>query len=220
MRIFHVDASPKRDWSNSRALARHFLDRLRARRPDVTVDYLDLAAEVPAHPDELFTMAMYTPPAERTPAMAERLAASDALCRQMLDADALLFALPMYNFTIPSAFKAFVDNVVRAWLTFEPTADGRYVGRLSRQQALFITTRGSDLRPGTPAAAWDQLTPALRTAFGFIGVADPQFVDAQPLQFADRPARDAALARARAELDARAAAWAGVESGRHPAHAA
>jgi FMN-dependent NADH-azoreductase len=73
---------------------------------------------------------------------------------------------------------------------------------------LFITTRGADVRAGTPYAAMDALTPALKAAFGFLGVADPSFVDAQPLQFSDQAARLDALERARAELDAMAANWA------------
>lgn len=73
---------------------------------------------------------------------------------------------------------------------------------------LFITTRGADLRPGTPYSSMDALTPALKAAFGFIGVSQPEFVDAQPLQFSDEASRTAALERARQELDAAAAAWA------------
>jgi len=209
MKLFHVDASPKYDWSNSRMLARYFLERLRTRTPHIEVDYLDLARDVPPHPTEMFTVAMYTPPQDRTPEMAGSLAVSDALCRRLLDADALLFAMPMHNFTIPSAFKTFIDNIVRGWLTYEVLPDGQYLGHLGDKQVLFITTRGTDLRPGTPFADYDALTPALRSAFGFIGVAEPDFVDAQPLQFADQAAREEAIARAKAELDSLAETWAG-----------
>lgn len=208
MKVFHVDASPKYDWSNSRMLARYFLDRLRSRTPHAEVDYLDLARDVPAHPTEMFTIGMYTPPESRTPEMEASLAASDALCHRVLDADALVFAMPMHNFTIPSAFKAFIDNIVRGGLTYEVTPDGQYLGRLDDKRVLFITTRGSDLRPGTPFADYDALTPALRTAFGFIGVTEPDFVDAQPLQFADQAAREEAITRAKAELDVVADHWA------------
>ncbi len=206
MKVMHVDASPKRERSNSRALARYFLERL-GKRAELEVDYLDVTVDTPAHVTEAFAAATYTPAEERTEAMRRTLAASDALCRRMLDADALVFAMPMYNFSIPSAFKAFVDNIVRTGITYVATPDGRYVGQLDRQKVLFITSRGADLRPGSPLAAYDALTPALRAAFGFIGVADPAFVDAQPLQFADQEARNEALARARAELDTVAERW-------------
>ncbi len=207
MKLMHVDASAKRERSNSRSLARFFLDRL-SERTSVEVDYLDVAIDTPPHVTEAFAIATYTPEENRTQAMRDTLAHSDALCRRLLQADALVFAMPMYNFSIPSAFKAFVDNIVRTNITYKQAVDGSYVGQLERQKTLFITTRGADLRPGGPLAAYDALTPSLRAAFGFIGVSSPWFVDAQPLQFADQEAREAALARARAELDEVAVEWA------------
>lgn len=160
-----------------------------------------MAADTPAHPTELFAVATYTPPPQRTPAMRAGLAASDARRERLLAADALVFAMPMHNFTVPSAFKAFVDNIVRGGVTYAATPDGRYEGRLGGKPVLFVTTRGGDLRPGGPLAHLDALTPALRAAFGFVGVADPTFVDAQPLQFAD-PAP-----RARPRPIARGQSW-------------
>jgi FMN-dependent NADH-azoreductase len=73
---------------------------------------------------------------------------------------------------------------------------------------LFITSRGADLRAGSPYQEMDAPTPALKAAFGFLGVAAPTFVDAQPLEFANPDAREQALERARDELSAVAAQWA------------
>ncbi|HEX7931604.1 MAG TPA: NAD(P)H-dependent oxidoreductase [Paraburkholderia sp.] len=208
MKLMHVDASAKRERSNSRALSRYFLERLRAEHVDLEVDYLDVSAEPPPHVDEAFAIATYTASHERTPAMHARLAASDALCARLLAADALVFAMPMYNWSMPSAFKAFVDSITRAGVTYVYAHDGSIVGQLGRRKVLFITSRGADLRAGSPYASMDALTPALRAAFGFLGVAEPTFVDAQPLQFADQEARAEALERARNELSAVAANWA------------
>ena len=207
MKLMHVDASPKRARSNSRALAQFFLRELRDQGLALDVDYLDLAIAAPPHTTEAFAIATYTPEDERTAEMKATLADSDRLCRRLLDADALLFAMPMYNFSIPSAFKAFIDAIVRTNVTYKVTPQGGYEGQLSRQTVLFITSRGADLRPGGPFEAYDALTPSLRAAFGFLGVTDPWFVDAQPLQFADPPAREAALRRAEAELVAVAEQW-------------
>lgn len=209
MKLLHVDASPKGATSNSRALAQFFVEQLGARLPALSVDYLDLAVEAPPAMTELFTTATYTPEDERTPDMRAALAPSDALCRRLLDADAMLFAMPMHNWTMPAAFKAFVDMIVRGGLTYIATDDGRYVGTLGDKKMLAVTTRGADLRSGTPFAAMDALTPSLRAAFGFIGVADPQFVDAQPLQFARPIEREMALKRAERDLIAVADQWAG-----------
>ena len=164
-------------------------------------------SDTPPHTTEAFAIATYTPEEARTAEMRATLAESDRLCRRLLDADALLFAMPMYNFSIPSAFKAFIDAIVRTNVTYKVTPQGGYEGQLARQKVLFITSRGADLRPGGPFEAYDALTPSLRAAFGFLGVTQPWFVDAQPLQFADQPAREAALRRAEAELIAVAAEW-------------
>ena len=208
MKIMHVDASAKRERSNSRALSRYFLDRLRDERVAFEVDYLDVTVDTPPHVTEAFAIATYTAAAERTAAMKATLAPSDALCARLLAADALVFAMPMYNWSMPSAFKAFIDSVTRTGVTYLHAEDGSIVGQLGRQKVLFITSRGADLRAGSPYQSMDALTPALKAAFGFLGVAEPTFVDAQPLQFANPEARSAALERARNELAAVAAQWA------------
>nr|WKF56519.1 FMN-dependent NADH-azoreductase 1 [Paraburkholderia busanensis] len=208
MKIMHVDASAKREHSNSRALSRYFIEQLRGQGVAPEIDYLDVTVDTPAHVTEAFTIATYTPENERTPAMKATLAASDALCRRLLDADAFIFAMPMYNWSMPSSFKAFIDNIIRTNLTYVFNAQGGIDGVLTRQKTLFITSRGVDLRPGSPFASMDALTPALKAAFGFIGVANPTFVDAQPMQFSDQKSREAALERAQRELDAVAAQWA------------
>jgi FMN-dependent NADH-azoreductase len=208
MKIMHVDASAKRERSNSRALSRYFLERLREERVEFELDYLDVTVDTPPHVTEAFAIATYTPAHERTAAMQATLASSDALCARLLAADALVFAMPMYNWSMPSAFKAFIDSVTRTNLTYVNADDGRVVGQLGRQKVLFITSRGADLRAGSPYESMDALTPALRAAFGFLGVAAPTFVDAQPLQFANLEARAEALERARGELAGIAAQWA------------
>jgi FMN-dependent NADH-azoreductase len=116
--------------------------------------------------------------------------------------------MPMYNWSMPSAFKAYIDSVTRTGLTYVNSEDGHTVGQLVRQKVLFITSRGADLRAGSPYESMDALTPALKAAFGFLGVAEPTFVDAQPLQFANPEARAEALERARTELVEVAANWA------------
>jgi FMN-dependent NADH-azoreductase len=211
MRIMHVDASAKRERSNSRALSRFFLERLRDEGVNIDIDYLDVTVDTPPHVSEAFAIATYTPADQRTPVMKGTLAASDALCKRALEADALVFAMPMYNWSMPSTFKAFIDSLTRTGLTYVNTEDGRIEGQFARQKVLFITTRGADLRPGTPYFTMDALTPALKAAFGFLGVADPTFVDAQPLQFSNEKDRADALERARGELSSVAARWAQAE---------
>lgn len=200
MKLLHVDASAKGERSNSRALSKYFVNSLREKNSDLEVDYLDLIVDTPPHVTEEFAIAIYTPSKDRTSEMNKLLAYSDKLCARLFAADAFVFAMPMYNWTVPSTFKAFIDNVTRGELTFK-YVDGKAVGQLSRQKTLIITARGADLRPGNVYSSMDALTPVLKTTLGFIGMHDPIFVDAQPLQFAEPILRAEALERAHKDLD-------------------
>jgi FMN-dependent NADH-azoreductase len=208
MKVFHVDASPKRERSNSRGFAQHFLKELHGRGVKLDVDYLDVSVNPPPHTTEAFAIATYKPEAERTPEMWKLLEPSTAMCQRVMAADALLFAMPMYNWSMPASFKAFIDYLIRTNVTYKFGPDGSVIGQLDRQKTLFITSRGADLREGSPFYGMDALTPSLKAAFGFLGVKDMTFVDAQPMQFADQDAREAAIVRARQELADVAAQWA------------
>jgi len=208
MRLMHVDASPKQSLSNSKQLSAYFVNQLTQQLPDLEIDYLDLSIDTPPHVSGDFAKATYTPADQRTVAMKETLAYSDQLCARIMMSDLLVFAMPMYNFSMPSSFKAFIDNLVRTNLTYTFNADGSTSGTLTRQKVIFITSRGADLRPGlSPWSHMDALTPALKAPFAFMGVEHPVFVDAQPLQFSDQTAREAALDRAYTALNAAANTW-------------
>lgn len=209
MKILHIDASSKfHQWSNSRALGRYFLQQLKSNGVEFEIDYLDVTEDVQPHVSAEFVQATYTPKEERTDRMHEVLASSDAMCQRVMDADVLVCAMPMYNWTIPSTFKTFIDAITRTNVTYDLLPDGSTVGKLGDKKVLFITTRGADLRQGSPYSHMDAMTPVLKAAFAFIGVEAPQFVDAQPLQFTVAEAREAALVRAHNDLDQLAAQWA------------
>ncbi len=211
MKLLHIDASAKfHQWSNSRALGRYFIEQLKAQGVDVDIDYLDVTEDVQPHISAEFAHATYTPEAERTDEMKKTLAPSDAMCERILAADALVCAMPMYNWTIPSTFKTFIDTITRTNVTYDLLPNGTTEGRLGDKKVLFITTRGADLREGSPFANMDAMTPVLKASFAFIGVDKPLFVDAQPLQFTDVESREAALVRAHQDLDNVAAQWAEI----------
>lgn len=207
MKILHIDSSPKGAMSNSRLLTQYFVDALHQSDIKLTVDYLDLCSHNLPHVDGDFARAVYSPPEERTPAMVQRLAESDLLCEQLLSADCLIMGIPMHNWCYPSIVKVYIDHITRLGVTFGFDDNGGLIGKLSSLKCLFVTTRGSDLSPGTEMAQMDALTPALTAAFTFLGVSDLTFVNAQPLQFADREAHTRALQRAKESLDQLAGVW-------------
>ena len=125
MNLLHIDASarPGRSGidahgSHTRRLSARFVERWREARPDDRVDYLDVGQHPPAHVDARWIHAAFTAPAEREPWMAEALAESDRLVDQLVAADLIVVGLPMYNFSVPAQFKAWIDNIVRVGRTF------------------------------------------------------------------------------------------------------
>jgi FMN-dependent NADH-azoreductase len=115
--ILHIDASA-RTRSLSRALSRNFVDTWLGTRPGDQVTYRDLGANPPPATTEPWIAAAFTKPAERTPAQVELLGLSDAMVDEIIKADIIVLGTPMYNYGMPAALKAWVDQIARVGRTF------------------------------------------------------------------------------------------------------
>lgn len=195
MKILHIDASPRGERSISRQLAAEARDMLSRAYPDLSVVYRDVGRDTIPHLTEAWIEGAYAAPDERTPAARDAIALSDQLVDELLAAELVLISSPMYNFTVPSSLKAWIDHVVRPGRTF--SADMKGLAR--DRKVIVITARSGDYSPGTPLAAYDHQEPTLRTVFGFIGITDLSFVHAQGIS-SKGDARERALTTARAEL--------------------
>ena len=133
------------------------------------------------------------------------ISVSDELVEEFLGCDRFIFGVPMYNFNIPSTFKAYIDQIVRAGKTFAVGPNG-YEGLVKDKKALFVTSSGGSYGPGSPAAAMNFQEPYLRTVFGFIGLTDVRFVTADSMNQGEDAAK---LSRQKAEnaLKDLAASW-------------
>ena len=199
MKILHIDCSVRNEASLSRTLSASLVKQLVDKRSDDTsVVRLDLANDTPAHPTALFTTAMYTPPPDQTPEMKEELAESNVMIDKMLAAELYVIGMPMYNFSVPSNFKAFVDNVVRVGRTFTKGANG-FEGLLHDKKVVVINTRGADYRVDH-FKEMDHLVPYIRTIFGFMGITDIEFVNVHPIQFFGEGERQKAIDAANDQL--------------------
>lgn len=198
MKILHIDSSIRNERSVSKALSRLFVDRLVEEFNEASTDYLDLSVDTPAHPTALFIRGNYATPDQRTPEMIAELEASEKLVDKMHNAGVYVIGMPMYNFSVPSNFKAFIDNVVRINRTFRLAAHGSE-GMLTGKKVYVINTRGVDFTP-VHMAGMDQLTPYLKTVFGFMGLDDVTFIDVHPVQFAAPEARALAIEKAENEI--------------------
>lgn len=169
MNILRIDASARRDGAYTRDLMDAFVAELEG---EVSVRARDLLDPIP-HVDEAWLAANFTPEEERRTDQREALALSDTLIAEIEAADTLLIGLPVYNFGVPSALKAWIDQICRARRTFAYSENGP-VGLLKGKRAIVFyvsggTAIGSDI---------DFASGYLRHVLGFIGITDVQMIAA------------------------------------------
>lgn len=188
--ILRIDSSMRHDGSRSRRLTDQIVDRLTAAAPGAQVTVRDLAASPVNFVDETWIGANFTPPEDRTAEQKAALAPSEALIGELRAADTIVIGVPVYNFSIPAALKAWIDLVARARETFRYSEAGP-VGLLEGKRAILVFTSGG-VAEGSET---DFATPYLRFMLRFIGITDVEIVDAGRLMFEEAEKLDAAQAR-------------------------
>ena len=173
MTILHVDASINGENSASRAISGSIVEQLRGGAGDRLV-YRDLAREPLAH----LTLASF---------------ADTSVLDEFMAADTVVIGAPMYNFTLPSQLKAWIDRILVAGTTFRYTADGPQ-GLAGGKRVIIALARGGFYDAGSPAAALEHLESYLRGVFNFIGI-EPEFVAADGLAIGPEQ-RDSAIRQA------------------------
>lgn len=176
MKILQVNASARREGSNSTRIADSIVARLRAAHPGATLTLRDLAAT--PHPvlDEAALGALFTPADQRTPEQAARVALDDALIAEVQAHDAIVIGVPMYNFGVPVQLKTWIDAIARAGVTFRYTEKGPE-GLLTGKTVYLALARGGMYRD----SGNDTQVPYLKTALGFLGLNDLRFIYAEGL---------------------------------------
>ena len=186
-RLLHLDSSPRGERSHSRRLTREFVEAWKQVHPTDIVTYRDIGRNPVPHVDEPWIAAAYTPPEQRTPELQEAIRISDQLIDEFLAADLYVIGLPMYNFSVPSTFKAYLDQIVRVGRTFafEPEdAATPYKPLVLGKKMVIITARGdAGFGPGERNEQLNYQDPYLRTIFGFIGITDITFVHVENDEF-------------------------------------
>ena len=172
--ILLIESSPRGAQAFSHQAARLVVNELRARHPGVNVVVRDLAESPPPHVGRAFVSALQAQPEELTPAQVEALACSDLLINEVLEADVIVLAVPVHNFSIPSTLKAWIDHVVRAGRTFSYTSHGPK-GLVNGKRAILVLASGGVFSDG-PAKRFDFHEPYLRAVLGFIGITDVDVV--------------------------------------------
>lgn len=203
--ILHIDSSPRGDRSHSRKLSHEFITAWKTAHPEDTLSYRDVGHNPVPHVDEPWIAAAYSPPEAHTPELSQALKISDELVDEFIAADRYVFGVPMYNFSVPSTFKAYIDQIVRVNRTFAVNEQG-YQGLVNGKKMLVITASGGSYREGTPAAGYDFQEPFLRAIFGLVGVTDITFIHADNLSGGDGAAEQS-MTEARTALESAVGSW-------------
>ena len=175
--LLHIDSSPLGDASVSRHLSSEFVQNWQRTHADGRIISRDLTTSDLPQIDAGWVGAAYTPADARTPVQHEALALSETLIAELEGADEYVFGVPMYNFTVASGFRLWLDQIVRAGKTFA-FVDGTPVGLLKDKKATFLVAAGGVYGPGTAMESYNFVEPYLRTIFGFVGVTDTHFYTA------------------------------------------
>ena len=203
MKLLHIDSSVLGAGSASRALSADIVARQVKLQPGIDVTYRDLAADAALHLSSAH-LAAWQGQAVSDAQLGADLAKGGAYIQELIDADIVVIGAPMYNFSIPTQLKAWIDRVVVAGKTFRYGANGPE-GLLSSAKKVFIaSSRGNVYTPGSPAAHFEHHESYLTTILNFIGVTDVTVVRAEGLAFGPE-AREAALLKAREHIAAIAA---------------
>lgn len=175
-RVLVIESSARKEGSVSRQLTADFIAQWQAANPQDQIQVRDLAVEQVPHLD-IDLLSGWMKPAEQQNAVEKAAAArSNLLTDELLAADVLVLAAPMYNFAIPSTLKSWLDHVLRAGVTFKYTETGPQ-GLLSGKRAYVLTARGGVYS----GSSLDHQEPYLRQALGFVGIHDVTFIHAEGL---------------------------------------
>jgi FMN-dependent NADH-azoreductase len=158
--ILHIDSSINGENSASRAISRSIVEQLRGANWGEQLVYRDLAATPLPH----LTLDQF---------------ADSTVLDEFLAADAIVIGAPMYNFTLPTQLKAWIDRIVIAGKTFQYGPNGAE-GLAKGKRVIVALARGGFYNEGSPAAALEHLETYLRGVFNFIGI-EPEFVVAEGL---------------------------------------
>lgn len=190
MKLLHIDSSILADHSASRQLSRSVVEAFGAVEATTQVIYRDLASEALTHFSAGTLAAAGTPEEGRDAAQQQEVVSNEATLQEFLEADVVVIGAPMYNFTIPSQLKAWIDRITVAGRTFRYTENGPE-GLCGDKQVIIVSTAGG-LHVGQPTSVGHE--DFLKVLFGFIGVTNLKFVFAHGLAYGDEPRANAMTA--------------------------
>jgi FMN-dependent NADH-azoreductase len=179
MNVLHIDSGILGEHSVSRRLSAAVAAQITAEQSGATVTYRDLVANPLPHLSGAHLMAANAKPEDVDAKIAADNAESATVLEEFLAADTVILGVPMYNFSLPSQLKAWIDRIAIAGKTFRYTADGPE-GLAKGKKIIVVSTRGGHYSAG-PAAVMDHQESYLKAVLGFLGITDIEIVRAEGL---------------------------------------
>lgn len=167
-KLLVVETSPRGDHSVSRRMTHRFVEHWRTAHPDGTMVIRDLASTPLTFVDGEWLQAYFTAVDQQSPEMQQVLRLSDELVAELLAADEIVIATPVYNYNVPAALKAWIDHIVRKGLTLGFDGKGLVTGR----KATVLIASGGVYTEGSPIRDRDIATKYLRLVLDVIGIND------------------------------------------------
>ena len=190
--ILFINSSPRGDASHSSAVAKQLIAQLKAKEPKSTVITRDLTVNPLPHIGDDFVIGSRIEADKRNAAQNEAVAVSDKLVAELVKADTVVIASPMFNFGPTTNLKGWFDQILRAGVTFKYTDTGP-VGLLSAKKVFVIMARGGVYSQG-PMKAIDFQEPYLRHLLGFMGLTDVSFIPIEGIAYGPEAAEKSVAA--------------------------
>lgn len=197
MKLLHIDSSILGDASSSRALTREVIGNLKSTESSVEIVYRDLSQDVTAHISGGTFVAKGTPAEKRSAAQQHEVALGEAMLNEFMAADVIVLGAPMYNFTVPTQLKAWIDQICVAGVSFRYSEAGPE-GLAKGKRVVIVATSGG-IHAGTPTGIAHE--EYLKLVLGFLGITDIEVVRAHGLNYGPE-AKEAGLAAARVSIHA------------------
>jgi FMN-dependent NADH-azoreductase len=168
--ILHITSSPRGKQSHSITLANRIIELLSVRYPGSTLHINDTVEKNYIHLNAIHPVAYLTPESEHSQEHKDTLYSSDNAVNELMQADILVISVPLYNFNIPSALKAWIDHIVRAGKTF--SYEGGKPEGLLKNKKVYLAIASNGVYSDGPMKSFDFGEPYLRFIFGFLGLHD------------------------------------------------
>lgn len=195
--ILHLISSPRQDASVSIQLGKTIVEKLQQSYPEAKVDEVNLLELNIPHLDAPHLQSFFTPAEKLTSEDREAIMHSDNAFNQLMAADIVVIGAPMYNFTIHSSLKAWIDHVTRAGKTFRYTEQGPE--GLVKNKKVYVAVAAGGVYSSGPYEPYDFVIPYLKSILGFLGMTDVTVYRAEGLSIPG--IKEHALEKAIAEVE-------------------